>query len=74
MQGTVAILRPFGTTVSYYPEIANHCFLSYTLKIRKSFQLLKLQKQLVVTYMSQYSYQCRQGYSQVCFLLVSYKF
>lgn len=32
MQGTVAILRPFRITVSYYPEIANHCFLSYILK------------------------------------------
>lgn len=35
MQGTVAMLRPFGTIVSYYSEIANHCFLSYTLKNKK---------------------------------------
>lgn len=32
MQGTVAILSPLRIPVSYYPEIANHCFLSYILK------------------------------------------
>lgn len=34
-QGTVAILRPFRITVSYYPEIANRGFLSYVLKNKK---------------------------------------
>lgn len=36
MQGTVAILRPFRISVSYYPEIANHCFLSYIFKKKKN--------------------------------------
>lgn len=35
MQGAVAILRPFRIAVSYCPEIANHCFLSYILKHKK---------------------------------------
>lgn len=35
MQGTVAVLRTLRITVSYCPEIANHCFLSYILKNNK---------------------------------------
>lgn len=35
MQGTVAVLSPFRITVSYSPEIANHCFLSYTSENKK---------------------------------------
>lgn len=35
MQGSTAVLSPFRIPVSYYLEIANHCFLSYTLKRKR---------------------------------------
>lgn len=37
----VAIPSPFRITVSYCPEIANHCFLSYVLKNKKRLSTFK---------------------------------